>query len=116
MLAYCGLVCNACPIHLATKEQGQEKKREMRVEIARKINDIYKQKLKAEDVTDCDGCRAESGRLFSGCKDCQIRKCAGNKSIDNCAHCDRYACDELKKLFVTNPEARTRLDIIRNSL
>jgi hypothetical protein len=116
MLAYCGLVCNTCPIHLATKEQGQEKKREMRVEIARRINKLYKEKLKAEDVTDCDGCSTEGGRLFSGCKKCQIRKCAKGKAVENCAYCSDYACEKLKKFFATEADAKARLAVIRNTL
>jgi len=116
MLAYCGLTCHKCPIYLATREQGQEKKREMRVEIARRINDLYKEKMAAEDVTDCDGCLTKDGRFFSGCKKCQIRKCAKDKAVENCAYCSDYPCEKLKKIFVTEPEARTRLDIIRKSL
>jgi len=116
ILAYCGLICQGCPIYWATREQNAKKKHEMRAEIARQINDIYKEKLKAEDVTDCDGCKAETGRLFSGCKKCQIRKCAKDKDIENCAYCDEYSCQKFEKFFVTYPEAKSRLDVIRSTL
>jgi len=88
----------------------------MRAEIARQTNDIYKEKMKAEDVTDCDGCKTKTGRLFSGCKKCQIRKCAREKGVENCAHCSEYACEKLEKFFVTYLEAKTRLDVIRSTL
>jgi len=114
-LAYCGLVCNMCPIYLATREQDPKKKRQMRAEIAQKINDIYKQKLKAEDVTDCDGCKAEA-RLFSASKKCKIRKCARGKAVENCAYCGEYPCKQLKKFFASEPDAKARLDVIRNTL
>lgn len=115
MIAYCGLTCHSCPIFLVTREQNQKKKREMRAEIARQINALYKEKMKAEDITDCDGCKTENGRLFSGCKNCQIRKCARQKGVENCAYCDEYACESLEKLFNTEPDAKKRLDEIKNS-
>jgi len=115
-IAYCGLICQGCPIYWATREQNTKKKHEMRAEIARQTNDIYKEKMKAEDVTDCDGCKTETGRLFSGCKKCQIRKCAREKGVENCAHCSEYACEKLEKFFVTYLEAKTRLDVIRSTL
>jgi len=116
MTAYCGLACHTCPIYLATREQDPNKKREMRAEIAQKINELYNEKMKAENVTDCDGCKPEGARLFSGCKKCEIRKCARAKALENCAHCGQYPCEKLKKLFDTEPHAKSRLDAIRNSL
>jgi len=116
IIAYCGLTCHSCPIYLATRERDPKKKGEMRAEIARQINDLYKEKLKTVDVADCDGCRTESGRLFSGCKRCNIRKCARGRSVVNCAHCDEYACESLEKFFTTEPYAKKRLDKIRSGL
>lgn len=116
MIAYCGLACHSCAIYLATREQEPKKKRQMRAEIARKINDIYKHEFEAEDVTDCDGCLMEAGRLFSGCHKCEIRKCARGKVIENCAYCGEYPCKQLKKFFDSEPDAKARLDAIRNTL
>lgn len=116
MIAYCGLTCNSCPIFLATREKNDEKRHEMRAEIARQIKKQYGQEYKPEDITDCDGCRTEGGRLFSGSETCSVRKCASQKGIENCAHCDKYACEELEKLFATEPDAKKRLDEIRNRL
>ncbi len=113
-LAYCGLICHTCPIYLATREKDQTKQREMRAEIARQIKEIYGQGRKAEDIGDCDGCRAEDGRLF--CTGCQIRKCAIEKGIESCAYCEDYSCEALEKLFTTDAGARERLDAIRRTL
>ncbi|KPL23830.1 MAG: hypothetical protein AMJ75_05245 [Phycisphaerae bacterium SM1_79] len=115
-MAYCGLTCHTCPIYLATREKDEEKKYKMRVEIAEQVKKRYGQECKPEDVTDCDGCKTEGGRLLSGSKKCQIRKCASQKGVENCAHCDKYACEKLEKFFTTDPEARKRLDVIKKSL
>jgi hypothetical protein len=116
IIAYCGLTCDTCGIHLATREMDEAKRAKMRAEIAEQIKKVYGEECKPEDVTDCDGCRTEAGRLLSGCKRCEIRKCATGKRVENCAHCEEYACEKLEKLFVTEPDARKRLDELRSRL
>ncbi|MHC4558403.1 MAG: DUF3795 domain-containing protein [Planctomycetota bacterium] len=113
-ISYCGLNCHTCPIYLATREKNEDKKFQMRVEIAKQIKELYGQDYKSQDVSDCDGCKTEGGRLFSGSHNCYMRKCASNKEIENCAHCDEYPCEELDKFFTTYPEAKPRLDLIRS--
>ena len=112
-IAYCGLVCDTCQIHLAIFEQDKALQQKMRSEIAQQCNKLYGTTLQAGDINDCDGCRADSGRLFSGCLNCGIRKCAMVRSIENCAFCNDYVCDILEKHFLLDPEARKRLDKIR---
>jgi hypothetical protein len=116
IIAYCGLVCHSCPILLATREENSEKRDMMRVDISEQIRKHYGTEYRPQDITDCDGCKSESGRLFSGSKKCEIRKCAREKSIENCAHCNEYACERLDKFFATDPEAKKRLDVIRSAL
>lgn len=113
-MAYCGLICRTCPIYLATRQKDSKKKHQMRAEIARQIEEIYGQKSSAEDIGDCDGCKAGTGRLFS--TGCEVKQCAIGKEIENCAYCSEYACDKLEKVFVSDEGARERLDEIRNSL
>ena len=116
IIAYCGLTCDTCAIYLATREMDDAKRAKMRAEIAEQIKKLYGQECKPEDVGDCDGCLTESGRLYSGCKNCAIRKCASQKSVENCAHCDEYVCEELEKLFATETNAKKRLDEIKGRL
>ncbi len=114
MIAYCGLDCDGCPIHLATLEPDKSRQRTMRIDIARICTKQYGMNLLPEDVTDCDGCLSPLNRLFSGCAKCEIRKCAVVKNIASCAACIDYACPRLLKHFETDPGARTRLDTLRN--
>ena len=116
MLSYCGLTCQTCPIHLATIESDDEKKREMRIDIAQQIKERYGQECKPEDVNDCDGCKTETGRLYFGCKNCQIRKCAGEKKLENCAYCNDYPCEELEQVFAIEPVIKEQLDRIKSEL
>ncbi len=120
-IAYCGLNCIKCPIYLATREKDPKKQRQMREQIARDIKKHYGIESRIEDVTDCDGCTTKNGKLFSGCQKCQIRKCAREKGIENCAHCSEYACEKLEKFFnsggkLVEVDARKRLDEIKARL
>jgi hypothetical protein len=113
MIAYCGLKCDTCPIHLATNEPDQIKQQKMRESIAELCTKQYGMNLQPEDITDCDGCSANTGKLFSGCWDCEIRKCAIQKHVESCAFCNDYACNILQEHFSHDPEAQIRLEDIR---
>ena len=113
MFAYCGLPCHTCPILLATHEPDPSLKHEMRVKIARQIEQRYGTEIHADQVTDCDGCLTAGGRLFGGCRECQIRPCAREKGIENCAFCEPYPCEKLRVVFAKEPEAKKYLDAIR---
>ena len=115
LIAYCGLTCQACPIYLATRQENAEEQASMRAEIARLCRQNYGMDYASADITDCDGCRTEGGRLFSGCSKCPVRNCAREKGLENCAYCAEYACEQLEKHFKSDPTAKTRLDEIRRS-
>jgi len=114
-IAYCGLTCESCPIHLATLEQDKSQQQAMRESIAEQCSEIYGMNLQLEDINDCNGCRANSGRLFSGCLNCEIRKCASQRNIESCAFCSDYACGILKEHFSHDSSAQTRLEEIRQA-
>ena len=116
MIAYCGLNCFTCQIYLATRETNPEKQRQMREQIVIAIKQYLGEEKRIEEITDCDGCKAQSGRLYSNCRKCEIRKCASEKGLENCAYCSEYACDKLSKFFDSEGEqagAKKRLDEIK---
>jgi hypothetical protein len=115
MIAYCGLICDTCPIHRATLEPDSSNKASMRTEIVTICNEKYGIKISLADITDCDGCRADTGRIFSQCQECEIRKCAKQKDLENCAACNDYPCKILEKFFQDDPDARNRLEMIRRN-
>jgi len=115
MIAFCGLICDTCPIHLATLENDPTRQQTMRESIAEICTKQYGMNLHPGDITDCYGCCATSGRLFSGCQNCKIRKCALLKNIESCAFCPEYACPTLLDHFTHEPEAKIRLEEIRKT-
>jgi hypothetical protein len=76
MLAYCGLVCSSCPIRLATLDMDESHKLDLKELIVPQCSKIYGIILNPIDISDCNGCKANTGRLFSGCWNCEIQKYA----------------------------------------
>ncbi|MQY58729.1 MAG: DUF3795 domain-containing protein [Clostridia bacterium] len=111
MIAFCGIVCTECPAFLATQKDDHNE----RMKVAELWSKEFKAEIKPEDIN-CDGCLSENGRLFGHCKVCEIRKCAQEKGIKNCAYCDDYACEKLSKFFGMASDAKATLEEIRKSL
>jgi len=44
-----------------------------------------------EDITACTGCLKGDGD-----PNCEVRACADERGLENCAHCEAFACDKLK--------------------
>jgi hypothetical protein len=101
---------------VATGVVNKEEQTRMRVEIARQCREQYGMNYGADEITDCDGCRIAGGRLFAGCRNCPVRKCASEKQLENCAHCPEYVCGNLQAHLSSDPAARIRLDEIRAGL
>ncbi len=115
-LAYCGLICTGCPIQWISRQSDEQKRQRMQIEIARLYNDQFGIRLSPEEITSCDGCKAEDGARFRLSKDCPIRVCARQKKYDSCAQCDAYPCSELMEIFRSDPAAKTRLDVLRATI
>ncbi len=112
-IAYCGLNCKGCKIYLASGEADPVKKEKMIYEIIDMCNTHYGVEYKFEDFTNCDGCRTTGGSLFSECANCKIRRCVIKKGLENCSYCEEYVCDNLLKIYKSDPAAKTRLDLLR---
>jgi hypothetical protein len=116
LVAYCGLTCQGCPIYWATREEVPETKQKMRVAIARLGKEHYGIDMRPEEITDCDGCANGNGRIYSGCKQCEIRNCAIERNVETCANCPDYACNNLLKAFAAEPSSEIKLEVIRSTL
>ena len=115
-LAYCGLICQTCPIYQATRVRDLAEQERMRIDIARICREEYGLMYDVKDITDCNGCRTENGNLFSACKNCKIRICAREHKYESCAYCPEYPCKILEEFYIKDPSAKLNLDRIRESL
>jgi hypothetical protein len=110
VIAYCGVKCGECGAYLATKNNDEVK----RSEVAKEWSQKFGAQMQPE-VINCMGCTSE-GPFFFYCNMCDIRTCASNKGLENCAHCDDYACETLEAFLKMSPENRKWLDEIRDDL
>lgn len=111
IISYCGSLCNECPAFLATLKNDNDKRKKTAEEWSKRFN----ADIKPEDIS-CEGCSPELGKKFSYCFACEIRKCAQERGVVNCARCDDYTCERLEEFFKVAPENRIFLDEIRKGL
>ncbi len=104
----CGIVCSECPAYVATQKNDDGERRK----VAELWSKEYGGEFKEEDIN-CDGCLTKSQRVFSYCNVCEIRKCGQGKEVENCAHCEEYACEKLSRFLDRVPDARRVLEDIR---
>lgn len=112
VIAFCGIDCAACPAYIGT-QTGDE-------ELLAKTAEEWStddEALAPEDVI-CYSCTQTEKRLFTWCKHCRMKDCCREKDIPNCAYCDEYACEDLKKLWnmVESQGPRKTLDDIRREV
>jgi len=91
-IAYCGLDCSGCEVYQATKFDDDD----MRQQYADKVFSQFKVTVEPATVN-CHGCRDE--RPKSGyCAMCEVRSCAIERQLENCAYCEDYGCEKLQKV------------------
>ncbi len=111
IVSICGLPCSECGAYLATINDDDEKRRE----VAELWSKEYNADIKPADIN-CESCLSDSDNVFSHPKVCEIRKCGKEKGLVSCAYCADYACDTLKKFFEMVPDAKRRLDEVKDSI
>jgi hypothetical protein len=90
IVGYCGIVCSDCPVFIVTQKNDNAGRKR----VAEMLTEQYKEESKPEDIN-CDGCISDSQRIYEWCNLCEIRKCAREKSVENCTHCSEYQCEKL---------------------
>ena len=111
IISICGLVCSDCGAYLATQADDDDKRKE----VAELWSKEYGSDIKPEDIN-CESCLSDSDNVFSYTKVCELRKCAKERAVVNCAHCEDYACEKLQEFFKMVPDAKTKLDEIKKGL
>jgi len=111
MVAFCGIVCTKCPAYIATQRDDDRERRK----VAEQWSKTFNADITPESIN-CDGCLSSDGTIFNYCAVCEIRTCGMDKDVENCAHCEEYACEKLSKWFKEVPQAKRTLDGIRKDL
>jgi hypothetical protein len=108
LIAYCGIDCDQCPALIAHRTGD----RALQAKTAQEWSKAFGHDFKPEDV-DCVGCTVESGPHIGYCAMCEIRKCARERKLDNCAACAEFSCTRLTEFHKQVPKAMESLDRVR---
>jgi len=108
VLGYCGIRCDECKVFVASQNDDRRLKEQLSLMWKRDFN----QEIPPEGFV-CDGCLSPGNQLFGYCGDCQIRKCARERTVVNCAQCGEYPCVQLDEFLKDASEPHERLDRIR---
>ncbi|MFA5251535.1 MAG: DUF3795 domain-containing protein [Phycisphaerae bacterium] len=107
-LAYCCLDCSACGLFIATRDNNEK----LKAEVAQKWKVNQDKNFKLEDFR-CFGCKSENPGYF--CRDCTVKKCAIQKNLPTCAHCDNLSsCDQ--KLWKDFPWIKEKAEKLKTEL
>ena len=106
-ISYCGLLCNECPVYIATKNNDNEMKTKLAVD--------YSNEYCAFEQADmnCEGCFSIKNKDNKMCGGCKIRNCAEVKNYQkNCGNCLDYPCSLIEEFCSVGCDSRARLDNI----
>jgi len=94
LIAYCGLDCAECGAYLAMKNNDQALREKTAAEwtVAHSFNFT-------PDMINCTSCKGD-GVQVGHCSQCEIRKCAGGKGVENCGACDEFAACKIINDFI----------------
>ncbi len=110
LIAYCGLNCAECDAYIATQSGDEEALKKLAETWSKQYNTTF-----TIETCTCDGCVPE-GHKCGYCSKCEVRACAVERAVENCAHCADYACEKLTAFFQLAPQAKVNLEEIRLSL
>jgi len=108
LIAACGLDCAQCESYQATQSNDLLKLEA----IVEKWSKEYNARGLTVENIQCDGCM-QTGRKIGHCTECQIRLCAIERGLSNCAVCPDYGCEKLQAFWKLVPLAKENLEAIR---
>jgi hypothetical protein len=109
-ISYCGILCNECPVYVATAGNDERMKAKLAKEYSSERN-----QFSIKDM-ECYGCFWDGNKTSTLCGKCEIRICAEPRGIENCGYCGDYPCHHITSHVREGSENRKRLDAIKASL
>ena len=110
LISFCGIGCHECEAFEATQNDDNKK----RIKVAKQWSKQHNTTFARHEIN-CDGCKSQTGVLFKYSWTCDVRQCAVEKELENCAYCPEYPCEKLNPIFRVVPGAKARLDALRKN-
>lgn len=103
-ISFCGYRCELCPAY-----KGNITCEEDRQKVSDGWFKHYGFRIPAEEIY-CDGCLADDSsnprRIDSECK---VRRCALERKVATCAHCDDFICEKLSEKIINKKKIAERV-------
>ena len=104
LIAYCGLDCAECDAYKATQNNDQA----LREKTATAWTGMHGFNF-TPDMINCTSCKS-AGAKIGHCSECEMRKCASGKSLENCGACgDFKTCKTINDFLAMVPTAMGNL-------
>ena len=98
MVSYCGLDCSECGAYIAMKNNDQA----LREKTAAEWSQVHQFNF-TPDMINCTSCKS-SGVHIGHCSECEIRKCASGKGVENCGACAEFkTCKPINDFIAQAP-------------
>ncbi len=98
----CGLYCSVCAIYIAHRDNNEKLKSGLvalyKGEVGGKGVLPGSENLTTEDIQ-CSGCLSDN--LFMHCKQCDIRKCTGERGYKGCHECNEFPCQYIENFSMS---------------
>jgi hypothetical protein len=93
LFAKCGCNCGRCPSYKGNLQTDEDRQR---------CSDGWYRylgfRLSPGKLRPCDGCQATDDENRVRYQNCYVRTCAVRNSVETCAHCSGYPCEDVKNL------------------
>jgi hypothetical protein len=120
MIAYCGINCTKCPaysfprlgekLHMRGLFQrmlrsGMERaRRRQKLGAGSQMAEVRSQEPKGKTEGQagyviCDGCTMIDARCLKPCLACEVRCCAMESGVADCARCEKFPCERLQRVW-----------------
>jgi hypothetical protein len=110
MIAYCGIDCARCPAYRLPRLGDK-------LHLRGFFQWLLKRGMKEKPAGDvvCDGCTTIDARCVKHCLTCDVRCCAMERGMANCAHCPDFGCARLQGIWklIVFKDAEPRLKRLR---
>ncbi len=107
IIAKCGINCSECTAYKATIANSDD----LRKQTAEEWSKMFGAAIAPESIN-CLGCQ-DRETLFSHCRVCGIRSCAGDRGYTTCAECPDYGCEKVNAIWEHDRKIKANLDALR---
>lgn len=108
--AYCGLMCQECPMYWIPLQETPEKKAAVQIVVADYAKANWGMDQAPETFSGCEGCKGD-GLKAGYCAECKIRACAIDKGLASCGLCDEKNTCEMLIGFLEYAGAKTKANL-----